>query len=111
MATKGEELLTAQMKKHRENNPFPKNTFSREELPTNNKVKNLEKNRGKEKSTTIRCSLDTANSLKALSDVLALGSMNDLIDEMLYSKIDELTAEHKGEYKAMKKIIENKKKK
>lgn len=109
---KGEDLLTARLQKNKKEAAYPKNVFSRNELPTSNneEVKKLNKNRSKEKTTTIRCHFDASYSLKAIVDVLGLDNIADLIDDMVDHKLVELTPEQKAEYKALRKIYDKKKK-
>ncbi|MEJ6349030.1 hypothetical protein R4Y45_07325 [Holzapfeliella sp. He02] len=108
---KGEDLLTARLQKNKKEAAYPKNVFSRNELPTSNpEIKKIDKQRRKEKATSLRCYPETANTAKAVAEVLGMNSIGDLLDEMLFAKLDELTSEQKAEYKALRRIYDKKKK-
>ncbi|UQS86147.1 hypothetical protein MOO44_00445 (plasmid) [Nicoliella spurrieriana] len=94
-------------------NKMPKNVFSRNELGSDfdNKIKKIEKTRKqREKSTSIRVSVDTANQLNSLVSVLGLDSVTELLGQLSESAVDNLTDDEKIEYKTMKKILDKKRK-
>lgn len=85
--------------------PKPSNIFSRDMKvkPSNKKVK--------PKTTTIRCSIETADMVNALSAVLNFKSVDEMLEHTINSTLEGLTNEERTEYKTVKKIYTNRRNK
>lgn len=78
--------------------PKPSNIFSRDM-----KVKANTK-KSKPKTTTIRCSVETADMVNALSAVLNFKSVDEMLEHTINSTLEGLTNEERAEYRTVKNI-------
>lgn len=85
--------------------PKPSNIFSRDMTvkTTARKVK--------PKTTTIRCSIETADMVNALAAVLNFKSVDDMLEHTINNTLDGLTTEERAEYRTVKKIYTNRRNK
>lgn len=80
--------------------PKPNNIFSRD-MSVSSKPKKL---KPKPKTTTIRCSIETADMVNAMSAVMNFKSVDELLEHIINNTLDGLTNEERTEYKTVKKI-------
>lgn len=79
------------------NAPKPDKIYQNEEL---------KKIKVKKKSTTIRCDLETSNLLNAISAVLDLDSVNEVLNTMANNYLTTLTTDEQREIRTIKKIYD-----
>jgi|GEM_PF-2481751 len=80
--------------------PKPNNIFSRD-MSVSPKTKKFKPTT---KTTTIRCSIETADMVNAMSAVMNFKSVDELLEHIINSTLDGLTNEERTEYKTVKKI-------
>lgn len=104
---KGKDLLKDAFDENEKSKQIPQNTFSR------NEIKNVKKDTSKKpkpRTTSIRVAKDTSDSLNALTSVLSYDRLNDLLDDVVYEKVNKLDSSEKELYKAYLKIVNQKRK-
>lgn len=82
------------------NAPKPQNTFGREKIFAAKNIKETKK------TTTIRCDTTVSNHLNAITAVMNLDSVNELIEIMVNNHVGSLTQNEQREVKTIKKIYD-----
>lgn len=80
--------------------PKPSNIYSRDMKVKANTKKH------KPKTTTIRCLVETADMVNALSAVLNFKSVDEMLEYTINNTLDGLTNDERSEYKTIKKYIQ-----
>ncbi|MCE6013868.1 hypothetical protein LL941_10245 [Levilactobacillus brevis] len=101
----GKDLLRKSLNADVTQVPKPNNIFSR-----NMTVKPATK-KAKRKTTTIRCSVETADMVNALAAVLNFKSVDEMLEHTINNTLDGLTNDERTEYKTVKRIYTNRRNK
>jgi len=100
----GKDLLRKSLNSDVTQVPKPNNIFSRDA-----KVKPITK--AKRKTTTIRCSVETADMVNSLAAVLNFKSVDEMLEHTINNTLDGLTNDERAEYKTVKRIYTNRRNK
>lgn len=100
----GKDLLRKSLNSDVTQVPKPNNIFSRD-----TKVKPTTK--AKRKTTTIRCSVETADMVNALAAVLNFKSVDEMLEHTINNTLDGLTNDERTEYRTVKRIYTNRRNK
>jgi len=101
----GKDLLRKSLNADVTQVPKPNNIFSRDM-----KVKPATK-KAKRKTTTIRCSVETADMVNALAAVLNFKSVDEMLEHTVNNTLDGLTNDERAEYRTVKRIYTNRRNK
>ncbi len=101
----GKDLLRKSLNADVTQVPKPSNIFSRDMTvkPTTKKAKR--------KTTTIRCSVETADMVNALAAVLNFKSVDEMLEHTVNNTLDGLTNDERAEYRTVKRIYTNRRNK
>ncbi|EOB3475629.1 hypothetical protein ACRE4V_002707 [Enterococcus faecalis] len=88
--------------------PKPQNTFDRNSVFTIAE-ENTKRSRRSTKTTTIRCSQDNSNYINALTTVMDVKSVDEMLSILIENYIPTLTHNEQTEIKTIKKVYDKKK--